>query len=97
MKESEEEGKYLSNIEPDKDLNSFEEKDDRQFFIEIGIKAAENAVNENFGLKMSITYLKDGWVVQETSQGDIKRISEVQGITQEHKFKKGTVWHVKKG
>jgi len=83
----------------DKGMNDFsevEEQRDSSKLMEIGNRAATNAINENRALKLPLTYIKDGWVIREYPDGHIERIEKIkQPLTPSVKFKKGTVLHVK--
>jgi len=64
--------------------------------MQIGKRAAENAINENKALKLPLTYLKDGWVIREFPDGHIEKIKEIKPLhIPSLKFKKGTILHVK--
>lgn len=83
----------------DKGMNDFsevEEQKDSSKLMEIGNRAAINAINENKALKLPLTYIKDGWVIREYPDGHVERIEEIkQLLTPSVKFKKGTALHVK--
>ncbi len=77
------------------DLSAIEDGVDMSMLEKIGARAANNAINENRALQLSLTYEKDGWVVKEYADGHIEKIEQL--ITPEipSDLKKGTVLHVK--
>ncbi|TWF41411.1 hypothetical protein FHW36_103215 [Chitinophaga polysaccharea] len=84
------------------EITAYEEHLPAGFFDVVGRRAASNAINENRAMKISITSVKDGWVVREMPDGSHQQISQIlvkpNNQYKERKLVKGAVIHVgKKG
>ena len=60
------------------EITAYEEHLPAEFFNVIGRRAAGNAINENRAMKISVTGVKDGWVIREMADGRQERISQIQ-------------------
>lgn len=62
----------------------------------IGVEAAKQAIRSSKALGLSITYLKDGKVIEEFPDGTTKIIKEIEEVElPDVKLKKGMVFHAR--
>ena len=79
-------------------LSDIEDSEDNtRILIEIGKKAAINAINENVAMNIPLTIVEDGWIVKKTADGNIVKISPIEKQISNRKkpLTKGTILHVK--
>lgn len=84
---------YIMNARVKKRLKS---EEDIGTLIEIGKEAGRNAIRSSKALGLSITYLKDGKVIEEFPDGKQVVIKEIEDkTTTSIQLKKGMVFYAK--
>ncbi|MNY74708.1 hypothetical protein D3C86_2138050 [compost metagenome] len=72
-----------------------EDSPNTKILEELVKRAGNSAINENRALGLSITYVKDGQVVEESAEGKITVISTLETVSHKVPLKKGDVVYVK--
>jgi hypothetical protein len=77
-------------------LSDVEDRNDRNFLINIAASAATNAINENKAMNIPLTVMEDGWVVKKTSEGQVLKVAQIDKKgRREMVLTKGAILHVK--
>lgn len=64
--------------------------------LEAGKSAVSNAIKESKKLGLTITYIKDGFLIKELPDGQKKNIAQLKPVKALPNIKKGMILHAKK-